>query len=122
MNGRCAAAPFLFNRRTAKIVYINEIEVFWCADIYFRRGDRAAEGAALERQKANPHETLHSLVFIRPNPPFTIYENLPIYVHSCAFAAVMTTGKKLSRKVTVSHGRDRTGPSKRLAGSLRLAS
>jgi hypothetical protein len=55
---------------------------------------KSAEGAALERQESTPHETLYSLVFIRPNPLFAIYENLPIYVHLCAFAVVVTSGTK----------------------------
>jgi hypothetical protein len=81
-----------------------------------------AEGAALERQKANPLETLHSLVFIRPNPLFALYENLLIYVYLCAFAVVMTTAKKNSaQKVLLRRERGPAGRPCPLAGSLRHA-
>jgi hypothetical protein len=57
-----------------------------------------AEGTALERQNAIFNETLHSLIFIRPNVLFTLYEQLFICVYLCAFAVVMTTGKENSAK------------------------
>ena len=83
-----------------------------------RCGQRCSTG----KTKANPDKTLHSLVFIRPNPLFAVAK---ICLFMSIYARLRLSRqpqKELSRKGTVAPDNSPCNRPRPLAGSLRFAS